>query len=254
MPIRPVAVFLVVIAWCQPREGLAKTISDPVLGYSFTVPDDWVPIPREAVDVLEQRAVAASARGSFHWIAAYQPRTRQQLFQYPYLLVQVTPYPDHRDHESITEQGLKELAASISGLNTSSVHKALSPAASKLLGDVSPGTTGTYFTEPPGLCMNFEIQVNGIGPVHGAMKGLIAKDQMISLNVYTRKDDQSDPSLEPILSSFSLAADRQVKLSSGVLGAAGRGAVAGGLVGALSALVAVIFRRRKKESGASNMS
>lgn len=211
--------------------AMGTPYSDANLGYSLELPDDWGRIPQDEVEALQQRGTAGHV-ATFTYVAAFESKNDFFHFQYPYVIAQVTPYPGGAI-QTVSESELKKIAEGFSGLSKPDIDKKLSTEASGLFSNWQPGTA-VYFTDPPGIQFNFESDVLGIGKVRGVMRGLLAREHMISITLYATEEqwDAASSIFGKMIDHFHLQPDEQVEMAmSSLMRATIWGGVGGGLVG-----------------------
>ena len=242
IPSRLIAPLALAVCLALPALCHAAAYTDPMAGCSFDVPDDWAALPQSTTDdFLSQLALP----GAPAFIAGFQPRSHKGL-TYPYMIVQTMHYPGSARFESISEEDLQQLTAQLGGVNPGELHKALSlDTADFRLGD--DGGRGTYFTDPPSFRLNLT-QRTPTGPVQELIYGLVGKDRLVSMMIYSVDDDEGDPDFAQMMGSFHLSPAEQAPLRDSFINRiferASMGAVAVGIGGLLCLL---FFRGRQAE-------
>ena len=105
-----------------------------VNGYSITIPDGWIEIPDEIVAEAFNQIFSAKSKSKFVYEMAFQQSKSTQLFQYPYVIIQVMTYSDIGLNRQINESEVKEFVNNLTGLEVNDVkEKYLSADTKRLL-------------------------------------------------------------------------------------------------------------------------
>jgi hypothetical protein len=228
-------------------ECYAGAYSDPAVGCSFEVPDDWTALPQSDLDDLMQRITTPGAAPPFLFIAAFQPRIHTTPFEFPYVLIQTMR--NARRVDGVSEEDVRAIAAQITGASAEEFHKAVSLDLTDFVSDDADSSGATYFTDPPGFRLNIN-QRTASGTVREVIYGLIGRDRVVSMVMYSLDNNFSgiDGDFPQIMSSFRLTPAEQAPLRDSfmirIFEKASMGAVALGIGG----LLCLLFFRGRADS------
>jgi hypothetical protein len=225
----------------------ARKIADATHGYTIDIPDDWKEIPG---DLLNRDR----SDPPVHFIAGYEPESHARPYTWPYVLIQHMPHPGGRTRATVTEQELRQLAASVTGIDSSRVKEDLSPTR-KIVIDLASELTGFYTTSPPGVRTDGILNISSAGrngpTIHGHSFGLVMRDAVVIMHAYTlaSEDEANIPTFEAMMASFKPDSAHQVRFQGDpadhgpISPALGAAAVLG--VVAIVAIIYAVSRRRR---------
>jgi hypothetical protein len=225
-------------------------------GFSVTLPDGWVEIPRDAIDSYEKNMAELVPNAQLqHYDYGFQLNTAKNWLEYPYVLIQV------KNLGRIPERQLEQLEGF-------PVQKTIDDQKEKFNGVMSDVQAGKmiYDNRNKMIWMHMEFKVRDVGPVSAIVGMVLTESGFIQANAYCVKDDY--PSYESIFRTIatSVTPDRGMEykpkwsdnLPVAVTGidwgkVAGNAAV-GAMIGGIVALLAGLKRKRgiKRDKGSSN--
>ncbi|HQO64585.1 MAG TPA: hypothetical protein PK528_13320 [Syntrophorhabdus sp.] len=160
-------------------------------GFSITLPDGWIEIPRDVLDDI-RKEVNKLAKSDQHCDYAFQPETSKYWFEYPYILVQVD------NSGRIPEKQLQDF-------ENYPFQKSLDETRKKMKSITSELELGkTYYDEPNRICwFKLRSEVINIGTILG-LSGLIPTEKgYIQVMGYSLRDDLAH--IEPTIESVVLS-------------------------------------------------
>ncbi|MCF7831862.1 MAG: hypothetical protein K9M36_03185 [Candidatus Pacebacteria bacterium] len=147
---------------------------NPQYHYSFTIPNTWIEIPKSIIDEVMQQLVNMSGGESIDYTAGFQLENNE-LFQYPYILVQQYEI-DTPSYNQITETFK-------SNEFSNNINKSIDEY-SKLISNAS--LEDPFIDRDRNIIfMNSEMDVVDIGKVKGLMAAFLGKDGITQLNFYS---------------------------------------------------------------------
>lgn len=198
-----------------PLAAEAATITDPVMGYAFDLPDGWKRVPQAMIQAWQSPTGATRASSLFNFVAAYEAPGPEGGIAFPCLLVEETPYAagDHLD--SMTETGVQKMTAVITGAHVDDLRKSEPGDFSGVnLAFLTQGGI-LYIAQPPGYCRGLG-GLTKSGNLRGIVQGAFAKDHLITFNLYAKQADweQTWPTLKTMAASFHLMPNQLVPVQS----------------------------------------
>lgn len=174
---RMVSTALVFLALAS--QGSAGTYEDKANHFDFALPADWIPWPRETLQMANNFARSRAGAHQIEFKAGYQPRSRM-VGSYPYILVQVTPHSNGNTSYDAIEASL----AKASKTAAQEVKGALSDIAK----DITVGSAALDRVNNRVL-MRYQLTAPNIGKVEGITLAMIGKESVVSLHYYDRAKD-----------------------------------------------------------------
>ncbi len=213
--------------------------------YSFTLPSNWVEIPKSTIDEVMQQAANMTSGQFINYSAGFQLQNAET-FQYPYILVQ--------EHE-VNTPSYGQIAKTFES-------DKFSESVDKKIDEYSELITNASFQDPfidkdrNIIFMNLEMNVANVGEVKGLMAMFLGKNGITQLNFYSVKSKYSEnlQTFNQIVDSFRYEQgyeydkEKAKKNDSPSIfeGAAEKGII-GFITGGLIALFFELFVRSKKK-------
>ncbi len=147
-------------------------------GFTLSLPDGWVEIPRDAIDSYEKKmAELAPSVHAQHYDSGFQLGSPGKWFSYPYVLIQVNTRG--RIQESRLEQLKENIIPNV--LDQKERFSAI-------MSDIKVGEM-LYDSRNNIIWMRMELDIRGFGPVTG-LAGMVPTERgFIQAIGYCRKDD-----------------------------------------------------------------
>ncbi len=213
-------------------------------GFSISLPDGWVEIPRDIIDVFEKEIFVPNVPKQ-HYDYGFQLEASQHWFEYPYILVQI------KDTGRIPERQLKKIKECPIQKAFDKHEKALGP----LVSGFQASSKMYYDKHAKTLWLRAEMDVvNNIGPIVSLIGMVLTEEGLIVVSGRSLKDDYAN--YEPIFQSVIASVTPELWLAykprwSDALPPAVRAidwkeVVVYAIVGAILALLSS-FRRKKKK-------
>lgn len=212
--------------------------------YSFTIPSDWVEIPKSTIDESMQSVVDQTDGQFIDYTAGFQIKNTK-LINYPYILVQ-----EHKINTPSYIQITKTLG---SDKVSDSINKKFAEY-SELMSNASIDDPFVD-KERNIIFINTEIDVVNIGKVRGLTAIFLGKESITQLNFYSIKSKYSEnlPTFNLIIDSFKYEQGYEynkeeaknndsLSIFEGTIEKGVIGAITGGLI----ALIFGLFARLKK--------
>lgn len=177
--------------------------------YSFSVPKDWVQIPRSIILEAMKKIFSSEAKSKIHWETVFQRKAIGSWFQYPYVTVQVTTYSSFGLNRQIYESEFEKCVEGITGLKPTDLdERAFSTEAKEMFSDISFGEVrvnrrNRFFV------WGTEIDLHNVGRIKGQMVGYFGKRAIVQLTFYELMSnwDKSQHERNIILGSFQFEPD-----------------------------------------------
>jgi len=216
-------------------------------GFSISLPDRWVEMPRDVIDAYEKEmAKLAPNVPAQHYDYGFQLGSSKNWFEYPYVLVQM------KNTSRIPENQLEKIEGYPVQESLDKHKKGLN----SIMSDIQAGKM-VYDKQTKMIWMRIEFNVANIGPVSG-ISGMVPTEKgFIQVMGYSLRENYQ--TYEAIFQSVALSVSPDPKLAykpklsdslpPAVTGidwekVAGK-AIAGAIIGGIIALIAVL---RKKKS------
>lgn len=223
-------------------------------GFSISLPDGWIEIARDVIDVYEKEiAKLAPNEPVLHYDYGFQLDGSKNWFEYPYILVQV------KNIGRIPESQLKKLEGYPVQKSLDKHRKGFS----SIMSDIQVGKM-VYDKQTKMIWMRIESNVVDIGPI-SCISGMVPTEKgYIQVSGYSLRNDY--PTYESTFRSVAMSVKpesglvyepkRSDSLPSVVSGidwgkVAGK-VIAGAVIGGIAALIVGTTRRKKKDSKQSN--
>lgn len=221
-------------------------IDQPKLGYSVTLPDDWVQLPYTVVSNYT-RTIQKMANGGFNesYDDGFQRSAQGQWFKYPYILVQI------KETGRVPERQLAQMKTL-----RSDVQRGADMAAKKLSAVVSDMSVGDTYYDATNKCIlvRSTASVAGVGDIKALTCGYLTERGIIFFHCYALSGQFDD--LLPVFQKLL----RSVRIKDGLryrphlsdrtgfdFGRVGRSGLIGGVVGGLAGLVLGLFKMIQKK-------
>ena len=182
-----------------------KTISQPRLGYTLTLPAGWEEIPGPAIEE-QTRSVLAAAQGRMaqHFDDGFQRSGSLKWLQYPYILVQV------KETGRVPEGRLTHMKMLRYGIQTG-----MDTTGKKLNSIVSNLSLGDTYYDPTNKCLLIRMSVNvaRVGEVRALTRGFLTEKGMLLFHCYAPalEFDSQLPEFQEILDSVRLSDELRYK-------------------------------------------
>ncbi len=228
------ASFITALAFAAAARG--ETFHSTTGEYTIEIPQGWVRIPDEQVQKLMGVMFKAGSSSKFQVDAAFQADGKADWFTYPYVMVQIIPYPNGAGQP--TERQMKDMVAQFTGATLDKVKDQFSEPAQGLMKGIDVGKvtfdekTQTYEGMIGG-------EVPGIGSIQSLLTGKFGNKRLIQINGSFRKDTKAGlDNIQTLAHSlrYDKGAEYQTSLPTWAIGA-----LIGGGIGALS----ILFRKKK---------
>ena len=146
-------------------------------GFSISLPDGWVEIPRDAIDVFEKEAFKQAPNvPKQHYDYGFQLEASQYWFEYPYVLVQVKGIGRIPERQLIKEFSVQKVF--------DKYEKDLNP----LMLEFQVGRT-YYDKHAKTLWLLVEADAVNIGPIVSLAGMILTEEGLISVAGHSLKDD-----------------------------------------------------------------
>lgn len=170
-------------------------------GFSISLPDGWVEIPRDVIDSYEKEiARIAPKANAQHYDYGFQLDSSKNWFEYPYILVQV------KNTGRIPESQLEKL-------EEYSVQESLDKqkkAVSSIMSDIQPGKM-VYDKQTKMIWMRIEANVVNIGPISG-ISGMVPTEKgFIQVMGWSLRENY--PTYEAIFQSVAVSVSPEAGLA-----------------------------------------
>lgn len=218
-------------------------------GYTITLPDGWIEIPRYIIKESEKMlSLLAPDAPKEHYDCGFQLDTKDNWFEYPYILIQV------KELGRVPESKLKKLRNISSQKTVGDLNKKLEPLMSNIqFEDMN------YDDENKIIWMRHDANVHNIGPVIGISGMILTEKGFIQVNAYSLKKDY--PAYESVFYSIVTSVIPEAELAykprlSDALPSGRSGAdwgkvsgkvIVGLIVGALGAIIAGIRKKKNNQ-------
>ena len=161
-------------------------------GFTISLPADWVPIPKDALDRLTQKAAKQAPkaeRQTFDY--AFQLPMKKHWLEHPYIVVQIKRIGRVPDGELKSFTRLRE-----------GVKEGVDKAQNSYSATISNAQVGETIYEPAThiLWTHISLDVKPVGPVKGVVASLLTEDGMIVICGYATaaEYDQYAPVFEAV--------------------------------------------------------
>ena len=220
-------------------------------GFSFTLPEGWQRYSDDMLQQMTRRVSSAAAQSAMRWDAGFG-RKSDPPFTYPYVLVQVVPYPAGGGVPN--EQQMKQIVQQLAGASPQDIKKYTSEETQKLMGDAGPSIQAPVF-DANNKTVDYAVKLDlpGIGQVSGITRGHFGRNALVQVACYSLASDMPKyrADFDKFENSFSF--DSASAYPSGVFSAIARGGVNGGLIGAgigavIGVTIAIVAALRKKRA------
>lgn len=221
-------------------------------GFSISLPDGWVEMPRDVIDAYEKEIAGVAPNvPTQHYDYGFQLGSSKHWFEYPYILVQM------KNTGRIPESQLVKLEG-YPVQQTLDKHK---KGMSSIMSDIQVGKM-IYDRQTKMIWMQIESNVTNIGPMSG-ISGMIPTEKgFIQVVGYSLRENY--PTYEAIFQSVALSVSPEPKLAykpkwsdslppaiTGIdWGKVAGKTMAGVIIGGIIVLIAVLRKRKNKERGA----
>jgi hypothetical protein len=235
--------------------SIANVVEYKKYGFSISLSDGWVEIPRNILDAYEtELAKLAPKVPAQHYDYGFQLDSSQNWFEYPYILIQV------RNTGRIPKSQLEK----IQGYSVQESKNKQKKNLSSMMNDMQAGEM-IYDKETKIIWMRMEsnvVDIGPIGPISG-ISGIVSTDKgFIQVSGYSLKNDY--PAYESVFRSVAVSVTPGPELSyksnwsdslplvvSGidwgkVIGKGILGAIAAGIIS-----LSVVLRKKKNEKKAN---
>ncbi|GJM26796.1 MAG: hypothetical protein DHS20C16_32110 [Phycisphaerae bacterium] len=226
--------------------ALGETYRDDRNHFTITVPDGWVAIAPETIEMvnatIREQMRNSKTQGVEH-DAGFQLEGTPPL-AYPYFLVQGIRQDFSEMSYSALERGL--------GVGVEDGVQEASEAFSEFMDNAEIGKP-ILDREKGRIMTSVEMDVVGVGEVKGISVGWLSKDGIMNIHCYARASDFDKwaPTFETITNSLQFDEGYKFKPKmNSVLSSAMRGAIIGGVVGGLGSLIFAGVRASKKKKAA----
>ena len=216
-------------------------------GFSISLPDGWVEIPRDVIDSYEKEiAKLAPNAPAQHYDYGFQLASSKNWFEYPYILVQV------KNTGRIPESQLEKLE----GYSVQESLDKQKKAFSSIVSDIQPGKM-VYDKQTKMIWMRIEANVVNIGPMSGIVGTVPTEKGFIQVMGYSLRENY--PTYEAIFQSVALSVSPEPGLAykpkwsdslppavTGIdWGKVAGKVIAGAIIGGIIALIAVLRKKEK---------
>ena len=160
----------------------------------LSLPEGWTSISEADLKATVQ-AVRKPSKTA-HYDAAFQQQG-SPLFAYPYVLVEVVPYPTRHEPSKADIRGM------IAKMGNSSKPDNLTPEAAKMIGPSSVGDV-VYDEKRMPFAFGLRSEIAGIGPVRGYCTGFIGHSALVNVLCYCLESDSArfQPLFDQVAGSF----------------------------------------------------
>jgi len=237
---------IAIVAISSPAYGEERVQKN---GFSISLPDGWVEIPRGAIDSYEKTvAELAPNAPAQHYDCGFQLESGKNWFEYPYVLIQV------KNIGRIPESQLEKLEGV-------SLQKTLDDQKDRLSTIMSGAQAGKmiYDRQNRMIWMRMEFNVRDVGPVTGICgmipteKGFIQVNGYCAKNIYSRYEQilraiATSMTPDPALIYKPKWSDSLPAVVTGIdWGRIAGKALAGAVVGGIIALIVGFIRKKKRD-------
>lgn len=226
-------------------------VSNPQYGYSVRIPAGWQQVPADVLGDFAKSILMPDSKVIFE--AAFQPVELENWFQYPYVLIQVSPYDRVGLDRAPNLTKIKRFVKELSGFDVDAQQENLTGEDRDMLSETSYHKA-QFDPKRLRVAYDADLQVPDLGTVRGRALGQFGQTAFVQVVFYDIMDDwlMREDDRKTILQSLELGPDFVLTVDSSMWGdKTVRGAVAGGIGGALGAIGIVWIRRRKKRKSAA---
>ncbi|OGN08411.1 MAG: hypothetical protein A2750_02560 [Candidatus Yanofskybacteria bacterium RIFCSPHIGHO2_01_FULL_45_42] len=223
--------------------------SDSVDHYSFTLPSGWEEIPKSVIDQYIDEVVRQTQGQRIEYAAGFQ-LAEKDYFQYPYILVQ--------EHD-VNTPSYSEIERAFSDSDYQSLVQQKTAEYSELL--TSATLEKPFVDKERGIIfMNIQLDVANVGKVNGLIAMFLGKQGITQLNFYAVSSEYSRwlPIFNSMIDSFKFdpayaydpveaVKNDSPSLFEGVAEKGLSGAIIGGIIGLLAALIGWGLRKKKSK-------
>jgi len=225
-------------------------------GYQLDLPPGWVEIPKDVLEATAAAAQKGDAATRIAFDAAFQPESANNWFEYPYVLVQRTPYDGHRQ---INEDEFPKLIRLLAGLDLGpTIDDVVSSDVRKLIDNVDAGPP-QLDTAHRRFLWTVSMDAQPFGPICGLVVGYFGRDSLVHVSFYSRRSDWDRYAdvRRAIVDSFRFDPHKAYSVQvaavnptppsiwSSALKKAVVGAVVGGILGLVFAAIAAVKRKKR---------
>jgi hypothetical protein len=119
------------VGFAQTTRKSSRTFHSDEYGYTVSLPAGWMRIPDSSVQDYHVAISGPDKAKSFRYDSAFQRQGQSRWFTWPYVIVEVIPYPDG---EQPDESGIAQFLAVIAGVDVLETAKeSANPNLAKLL-------------------------------------------------------------------------------------------------------------------------
>jgi hypothetical protein len=198
----PFILIMLVLGCGLPSAARAEIFSDAANNFSFEVPEGWSAIDAGAIDKVTRWASSDPALRCFAGFEFGEQGT---------LLISASPYPEEASYSGVTLQQIKQIAATLTGVNPGEFHEAQRP----VVPAMGAGTVRqiTCFTNPPGFVIDYQ-DVQQEARSHSI--AYVGKDRLVMLHFFMRPSDYRivKRSMDEIATNFRYGRRQAVSFQS----------------------------------------
>jgi hypothetical protein len=238
--------FLIALAISSIAYGEVKIQKN---GYTVSIPDGWIEIPRDVL-VQSEKAISDMLPNVErpHYECGFQLKSKENWLDYPYVLIEL------KNVGRIPKSELKK----IDGFSMQETFDSRKKNYDNIISNIKAGEM-IYDNENKIIWLGFETTVQDIGPIANIGAMILTEKGFIQAGAYSKKDEYAayESVLRLIVKSVTPSPELAYKPKwsdnlpvaiTGIdWGKVAARALIGAVTGGIIALIAVLFRRKKKE-------
>jgi hypothetical protein len=208
----------------------AKPFHSARYGYTLEIPADWTEIPGAEIQAMLKAMQNSNAKSTINYDSAFQPKSNERWFEYPYVVIQVISYKQFGSDRQINEDEFPQFVKSITGMD---LGKAVDSTVSPNLRSV-------------------------VSNVQGLLIGYFGHESLVQINFCTKDSDSDryDTLRQRILDSFRFDPEKDYSVAAATANPSGHSlwsgvgekAIAGAIIGGLIGVASYLKSRFKKSS------
>ncbi len=244
------------IAFAQAAKPNSTAFHSADTGYSLSLPTGWRRIPDPAVQAYHTAVSSPANAATFRYDSAFQRQGKSQWFTWPYVIVQVIPYPKGQQPD---DADIAQFLKGIAGFDINKVaSQGANPQVAKLLSNGAFGQA-KWDAATKTARMPMQMDVAGAGTVKAVCTFHFGRRAVIAVNCYAlaKSFDSQQAAFASISDSFRFdtgfeydnhansLASQAARLSNGILNGVGTGTMVGAACGIVAALGATLGLKKR---------
>ena len=230
-------------------------VSNDQYGYSVRIPKGWVQVPADVLGTFAKSILEPDGKVIFE--AAFQPDGLENWFQYPYVLIQVTPYDRVGLEHKPTMPEIKKFVKELSGFDADAQKDSLTDAAREMLSETSY-QKAQFDEKTLRIAYDADLEKPDGGTVRGRALGQFGRTAFVQVVFYdfVSRWPSREEARKSILQSLAFKPDSVLTVgsSSGMNASGdhtGTEIILGGLGVVLVVIIAVAILGGKKQKSAA---